>query len=90
MPVRPMPTPRIAVSSGMPAATSEPNVMISTMNATATPISSAVGAAAVSLSASPPTATTNPVSPAWALASSRAPVSAAVRSTAGLEYVMVA
>ena len=40
MPATEMPTPRIAMSSGMPAATSEPSVMSSTMKATTTPTAS--------------------------------------------------
>ena len=83
-PRMPMLTPMIAVSSGRPAATSEPNVMTRTTRATRIPMPSAAPAAvACSANASPPTATVRPASSSVATASCIASSSAAVSSTAG-------
>ena len=62
IPAIPMPTPISAVSSGIPAASSEPNVMISTTAATATPRPSVAPVAGAPCTASPPYSTSNP---AW-------------------------
>ena len=84
MPLIPMPTPMIAVISGMPAATREPKVITSTTRATAMPISSATGAVVSSVSASPPMATRSPAASRAASASSSAAWSAAVELDGGL------
>jgi mannose/fructose/N-acetylgalactosamine-specific phosphotransferase system component IIC len=79
----PMPIPMIAVSSGSPAATNDPNVIMSTMAATPTPITSAGPAAEAASSASPPISALIP----WARARSTIAVScvrdASVRSVVG-------
>ncbi len=55
MPATATPTPSMAISSGMPAAISEPRVKISTMNATTTPSISATEKPGIAIeSASPP------------------------------------
>lgn len=71
-PSRVMATPAIAVSSGMPAANSEPNVTVSTTRATATPMSSLVCPVLWLLPyADPPTSTVSPASFAgWVVFSS--------------------
>jgi hypothetical protein len=80
-----IPIPRTAVSSGIPAATSDPNVTSRTNKATTMPMASAELAAGVSESASPPMATRSPASSARSRVLSSASLSAAVRSTAGRE-----
>ena len=67
-----MPTPRIAVSNGSPAATSEPKVITSTTAATATPITSVALCSPCACIASPPYSTARPA----ARAGSAAPASA--------------
>ncbi|CAM5239975.1 hypothetical protein SGRIM128S_07936 [Streptomyces griseomycini] len=68
----PMPTPMTAVSSGRPAASSEPKVMTRTTAATPMPMISAVPVCGTAWSASPPISTVSPAS----RASSAAPSSA--------------
>jgi hypothetical protein len=64
-----MPIPMIALSSGRPAATNDPNVMMSTIAATPSPISSAAPCSNSSCSASPPISTVSPASRAGSTAS---------------------
>lgn len=56
----PMPTPMRAVSSGRPAATSEPKVMTRTTAATAMPMISLLPVCGTVWSASPPISTVSP------------------------------
>ena len=83
MPVNPMPTPITAVSSGMPAASSEPNVMTRTTRAMATPMTSAEPPMLVSFRASPPMAMSRPASFATSREPSRASRSASLSPTVG-------
>ncbi|MDQ1017688.1 invasion protein IalB [Streptomyces afghaniensis] len=76
------PTPMRAVSSGSPAAASEPKVTSNTTAAIATPITSAVPPGpALSPSALPPASTVSPESRAWSMACSRCARLASVRSS---------
>ena len=62
-PMAPRPTPTTAVMSGMPAATSEPKVKTSTMNATARPMISDISSTAMaSPKPAPPPSTVSPCS----------------------------
>ncbi len=82
IPAMPMPTPTIAVSSGIPAAMSEPKVITSTTRATTTPIASAdPPGGPASDRASPPMAVVIPAASAVVLTLVRASVSAVVSST---------
>ena len=66
MAAAPMPTPRNAVSSGSPAAASEPNIASRTIAATTTPSSSPIPPVApFTLAAVPDSSTCSPV---WVLA----------------------
>ncbi len=91
-----MPTPRIAVSRGSPAAASEPKVISSTTAAIAMPIASALPPAAGWVArASPPTSTVRPASRTVSMARSRWVLAAPVRSSAftlnaTVEYAVVA
>ncbi len=79
----PMPIPRMAVTSGRPAATSEPNVTTSTTAATIRPMPSEAPFSAWFCIASPPTSTVSPAARAWATAVSSAARAGLVSSTAG-------
>ena len=61
MPAMPMPMPTSAVSSGSPAASSEPNVITRTIAATATPRISVAPVSGAARMASPPISTVRPV-----------------------------
>ena len=82
MPAIPVPTPISAVSSGIPAATSEPNVMISTTAATATPRPSVAPVSGTPCTASPPNSTVNPAARAASAGACSAWRSASVSSYA--------
>ena len=64
-----MPTPMSAVSSGSPAASSEPKVMTRTTAAMPMPISSPAPSSGIAVSASPPISTVSPEARACCAAS---------------------
>ncbi len=68
----PIPTPMSAVSSGSPAAISDPKVITSTTAATATPMISVAPVSGITWSASPPISTVIPLLCAASPASSSA------------------
>lgn len=85
------PTPRIAVSSGSPAAAIDPKVISRTRAATAMPTTSAAPPAEGWVaSASPPTSTVRPASRAPSMARSRWSLLASVRSAAPVLKLTVA
>ncbi|CAM5676685.1 hypothetical protein SALBM135S_09183 [Streptomyces alboniger] len=84
----PMRTPMIAVSSGMPAATSEPKVRIRTTAEIAMPMSSALPPISCSaMTASPPVSTASPASRVSSVALVRASRDVSVSSVAATLYV---
>ena len=83
-PTEAMPTPTRAVSSGMPAASSEPNVMMSTTPANTTPSTSMiVRPKLVSWKTSPPNATRRPASSPTAPVATTASFDSTVTSVVG-------
>ncbi|CAM5434536.1 hypothetical protein SALBM311S_04731 [Streptomyces alboniger] len=83
----PIPTPMIAVSSGSPAATSEPRVTTRTTAAMARPMTSPTApGSAPAWSASPPTSTVSPVARASSPAVSRASLVESASSMPGSLY----
>jgi len=82
MPSTPNPTPMIAVSSGSPAVSSEPNVMIKMMAATARPSPSVPPCWNGSWDASPPNSTRSPAACAARLAANSRFLSVEVMSVA--------
>ncbi len=81
----PMPTPMSAVSSGSPAAISEPKVMTSTTAAMATPMTSVAPVSGITWSASPPIST---VSPSLWAASPTCSSESRVPSVSSIEFTL--
>ena len=74
MPSAPTPTPMSAVSSGRPAAMSDPKVIVSTSTATSTPSTSPIGGSLSTAAAEPPYWTCSPAFAAERVAASMASV----------------
>lgn len=77
-----VPTPSRAVTSGRPAASSDPKVTASTSTATRTPTASVADCSTGTWNASPPISTCRPAASATSVDALRASRSASVRSVA--------